>query len=380
MTNQETKMKICFFGDTAAFHLWRWSKYFANKEHEVHVVTFNPNITGDYGNVQVHAVRKKMPGAALLNRIMSTIPMVIDLKKLIKNINPDIIHSHSAGGYAWMPILLGFHPLIVTPWGSDVLIHVQESKIEKLFTILALKKADLITCDGENTKKAIMDLGISSQKIKFITFGVDIQKFKPGLTNKAFKEKLGLVNSKIVISTRFLTPVHNAETLIKAIPPVLEKIANVKFVIVGGGPQKEYLMDLAKALDIFNAVKFIGNVSEDEMVRYLQVADVYVSTSLSESGLAASTAEAMACELPVINTSTGDIKLWIKDGEGGFIVPTKNPEVLSEKIIYLLKNEKIRKKFGKINRKIIEERNNYYREMAKMENLYKKLIKENYES
>jgi len=111
------------------------------------------------------------------------------------------------------------------------------------------------------------------------------------------------------------------------------------------------------------------------MSLYLKSADIYVSTSLSESGLAASTAEAMACELPVINTDTGDINLWIKDGKGGFIVPTKNPEVLAEKIVYLLRNDDERKKLGKNNRKVIEERNNYYKEMEKMEEIYKKIIR-----
>ena len=121
----------------------------------------------------------------------------------------------------------------------------------------------------------------------------------------------------------------------------------------------------------------MGKVEESEMVTYLQLSDIYVSTSISESGLASSTAEAMACELPVINTDTGDINLWIKNGEGGFIIPTESPKILAEKIIYLLKYEKERTKFGKINRKIIKERNNYYKEMAKMENVYEKLVKDN---
>lgn len=111
------------------------------------------------------------------------------------------------------------------------------------------------------------------------------------------------------------------------------------------------------------------------MAQYLRSADIYVSTSLSESGLAASTAEAMACELPVINTDTGDIRFWIQDGEGGFVIPVKNPNILAEKLIYLLENDTQRLAFGKNNRKIIKERNNYYKEMADIEIIYKSIIK-----
>lgn len=368
-------MKICFFGDAAAHHLRRWAKYFTNKGHEIHVVTFNANILDNYGEVKVHIVKKWIPGSMLASRILSIIPMIIKLKTLLKNIAPDIIHSHSVGGYAYMVAASGFHPFIVTPWGSDVLIDIQNSRVERFFTKFALRKADVITCDGKNTKNTMINLGISPRKIKFITFGVDIQKFKPSPEKKDFRKKLRLPNSKIVVSTRFLTSVHDIETFIKAIPGVLREISDVKFVIIGNGPQKEYLMNLAKRLGIFNAIKFAGKVSEEEMSLYLKSADIYVSTSLSESGLAASTAEAMACELPVINTDTGDIRLWIKDGEGGFIVPTKNPEVLAEKIVYLLKNDDERKKLGKNNRKVIEERNNYYKEMEKMGEIYKKIIR-----
>jgi glycosyltransferase involved in cell wall biosynthesis len=57
------------------------------------------------------------------------------------------------------------------------------------------------------------------------------------------------------------------------------------------------------------------------------------------------------------------------------LVPIKDPKSLAEKIIYLLRNEDVRKRFGKINRQIIEERNNYYGEMKKMEDIYKGLIR-----
>ncbi len=103
--------------------------------------------------------------------------------------------------------------------------------------------------------------------------------------------------------------------------------------------------------------------------------DVYVSTSLSDAGIDASTAEAMACGLPVVVTDVADNKKWVDNGVNGFVVPVKDPKSLAEKIIYLLQNEDIRKKFGKINRKIIEERNNYYKEMKKMEDIYKELIR-----
>lgn len=368
-------MKICFFGDAAAHHLRRWARYFTDKGHEVHVITFNPNILNDYEPVKVHLVKKRLLSPVLAVRMLNFIPMIFDIKNLIKNINPDIIHSHSAGGYAWMPALLGFCPFVVTPWGNDVLIDVQDSKVERFFTTFALKKADLIICDGENTKNAVVILGVPNKKIRYITFGVDIQKFRPDLKNRDyFRKKYNLSGQKIVISTRTLNPIHNVETFVRSIPIVLKSSPSAKFIIVGDGSEQRYLINLSQSLNINNAIMFLGKIEEIEMASALQASDIYVSTSLSESGLAASTAEAMACELPVINTDTGDIGLWLKDGECGFIIPTKNPEILAEKIVSLLNNNELIARFGKKNRKAIEENNNYYLEMEKTEKSYKKLI------
>ena len=82
----------------------------------------------------------------------------------------------------------------------------------------------------------------------------------------------------------------------------------------------------------------------------------------------------MACGLPVVITDFGDNSKWVEDGVNGFVVPLKDPKALAEKIIYLLKNEDERMKFGGRNRKIVEERSNYYTEMKKMEKIYEELI------
>lgn len=64
--------------------------------------------------------------------------------------------------------------------------------------------------------------------------------------------------------------------------------------------------------------------------------DVYVSTSLSDAEIPTSTAEAMACGLPVIVTDAADNKKWIDNGVNGFVVPAKDPKSSSEKIMYLV--------------------------------------------
>jgi glycosyltransferase involved in cell wall biosynthesis len=172
---------------------------------------------------------------------------------------------------------------------------------------------------------------------------------------------------------RSLEPIYDIETLINSIPIVLKEIPEAKFVIAGGGSQKAKLKEQAKSLGISQSVKFTGRMPNDRLPEYLNSADIYVSTSLSDAGLASSTAEAMACGLAVIITDFGDNKKWVEDGTNGFLIPLSDPQVLASKIIQLIRNKEIRDKFGQINRQIIEERNDYHKEMEKIENIYKEI-------
>ncbi len=360
-------MKICFFAGANSVHSHRWIRYFVDKGHNIYWISLMP-FTEPLPDVYFYNI------GPLSTNPIKIIFQALKVRRLIKKINPDVFHIHSAGTYGLIGALASFHPLIVTTWGSDVLLT---STIKKPFIRWALKKADLITCDADHMIEAMKKLGADESKMRLVYFGVETDKFMPGEKDKELVEKLELGNSPIVISLRNLEPVYDIETLIKAIPEILQHIANAKFIIAGSGSQENYLKDIAKLLRIMESIKFIGRYSHNELRKYLTTADVYVSTSLSDAGIAASTAEAMTCGLPVIITDSGENKKWVKDGENGFVIPVKNPKILAEKIIYLLKNEDVRKMLGEAGRRTIEEKNNYYREMEKMGKIYEEIVKKN---
>ncbi len=361
-------MKLCFLASIEDNHSRKWIRYFIDKGYEVHWISLPSVYIKEAKGAKIYLIKD------FSSKSLDIIFNTLSVKNLIREINPDIIHAHYVGVNGLLGALSGFHPFILTAFGSDVLINSQ-SKIKKFFIKFSLNKTNLITCDGENTKEEMINFGIDSKKIKIIYFGVDPEKFKKEPKDENLKEKLNLSGSPIVISLRMLKEIYNLETLIRAIPVVLKEVPETKFIIAGEGDQKQYLINLAESLNISEMTKFVGHIPHNNLPRYLNLADIYVSTSLSDGGLAVSTAEAMACGLPVIITDSGDNKKWVKDGENGFIIPVKNQKLLAEKIIYSLRNQNAREMFGMINQKIIEEKYNYYKEMSKAENLYKELIK-----
>jgi glycosyltransferase involved in cell wall biosynthesis len=346
-------------------------KYFAKGKNEIHWISLAPLTEGGgVGKIRFEQIQRR--GI----RTFSIVKAALQVRGLVRKIKPEIVHAHYAGTYGLIGALTGFHPLVVTAWGSDVLIS-GKSLIKGPVVRYVLKRADLITCDADHMAKAMARLGVRVEKINIVYFGIDIERFVPVKRSEDLTRRLGIFGSPVIISLRNLEPVYDVETLIRSIPLVSREIPNAKFVIVGGGSEEARLKDLSDSLGVSESVRFVGRIGNEHILEYLGVADIYVSTSLSDAGIAASTAEAMACSLPVVITDSGENRKWIKNGEGGFVIPVKDWKVLADKITVLLRRKDIRMRCGEMNRTVIEERNNYQKEMEKMNRIYEQLI-ENY--
>ncbi|MCX8182322.1 MAG: glycosyltransferase family 4 protein [Candidatus Methanomethyliaceae archaeon] len=355
-------MRICYLADAESIHTQRWTKFFVKKGHEVHIISSKPFAIKD---VYVHQVPKigKNPMDFLFG--------IFCVRRLVNMIKPDILHAHYVVKYGWWGALSNYHPLILTVWGSDLLGELHRLKIVKILTKFSIKKADLVTYDGYHLKSILRHLSGNENKLKMVFFGVDVDLFKPAPRDEDLAKSLGISKCPVVISLRSLKPIYGVESLVRAIPLVLKYIPDAKFLIFGKGEQESMLRKLVRSLGIEKSVLFMGIVPNELMPKYLNLADVYVSTALSDAGLAASTAEAMACALPVVVTDFGDNRHWVKDGENGFVVPINSHAMLADRIVNLLSDDRLRKKFGEKNRQIISMKNNYYREMEKMEIIYK---------
>ena len=367
-------MNICYLADARAEHTRRWTRYFALKGHRVDLITLNPDVLPDYEPVRLHIVRKPQGSSGILSRMRNLPSVLAGVRRIIRNVRPDVLHAHSAGGYAWLAMVAGFHPYLVTPWGTDILVDARRSRWNRFLTTKALRRADLITCDAYHVKDEMVRIGLLADKIRIVFFGTDMARFdRPADAASKPPEQSIPQNSHTVISTRTQTPIHDIETFVRSVPLVQQTLPGTRFVLVGDGSERRQLEELVAELGVSESVRFVGYVDEEEMVRWLQAADVYVSTSLEDAGLAASTAEAMACGLSVVVTDNADNRKWVEDGAGGFVVPMRNPEVLADRVIRLLMDDEMRAEFGRLNRQVIEERNNYVTEMGRMEAIYEEL-------
>lgn len=358
-------MKLLFIAPGNSIHSYRWVKYFADRGHEVH---WHSMYALGYPLPEgVQYYESDLQWICPLNYFRAFVYM----RGLLKRVKPDILHIHSLGAYG-LGAFCGFHPIVATAWGSDVLMAGHQYG-RRVFVRQVLLKADCITCDADHMIGEVKLLAAEAGRIERVNFGIDTKTFCPKDGRARIRDMLGVGTDPVVISLRSLQPIYDVQSLVRAIPLVLSQVPNAKFLIAGDGVDEEMLKKLAKSLNLLRHILFLGKVNNSDLPDYLNAADVYVSTALSDAGIAASTAEAMACGLPAVVTDSGENKQWIDEGVSGFVVPVKSPEALSQRIVHLLNDERRRRSFGKAGRKTIEERNDYWREMEKMERIYREV-------
>jgi L-malate glycosyltransferase len=368
-------VRIGILADGLAEHTRRWATFFAGKGHEVHLITWNERILPDYGPVVVHQLRKRITGPTLLRTPRNFLAIKAAVREILARHRVEVLHAHSAGSYAWIARAARFRPYIVTPWGTDILVDAKKHWFVRMLTKWALRGAEGIVSDAVHMSRELAGLGVDESKIELVMFGVNLERFQPAREGVSdLRNRFNLGSHPVVISTRTLNPIHDVETFVRAIPLIAKAMPDARFVVASDGKDRMALEHLVDQLKVRDIVRFPGYLKEDEMATWLAVASVYVSTSLADAGLAGSTAEAMATELPVVVTSNADNESWVGSGEGGFLVPERNPDAVARATIELLRDANARRRFGIRNRRVIAERNNYHTEMTKMEAIYRKAI------
>lgn len=364
-------MRICFIGDASGYHVRRWISYFGKMGYQTHCIS-----TGDaeIPGVTVHHIRNRRTAFGFRHMFYPIYYFAV--KRLLDHIRPDVVHGLQINYYSYMAMHAGCKPFVITPFGGDVLVKPKKSPISKNIAEYCLSRADLITTDAEHIQETLVRLGADARKIRLIYFATDVAHYRPQGKDEGLVDVLGLRGCTCVISMRHLMPIYNIETLIRSIPMVAAKCQSVKYLIFSHGPDEEMLKALAKSLRVSEKILWLGFLSGEQLPKYINLGDIYVSTSLSDAGLAASTGEAMACGLPAIITDFGDNAQWVRNEINGFLFPMKDYKALAESILRLAGNPELRARMGAQNRKIIEERYNWEKEMGKMESLYRQLVGE----
>ena len=172
--------------------------------------------------------------------------------------------------------------------------------------------------------------------------GVDTAEFRPGAGGAAIRERLGLTSRPLVVCVSRLVPRKGQDTLLQAWPAVRREISGATLLLVGAGPYRKALEQLAAKLGIADAVVFAGSVPQAELPAYFEAGDVFAMPcrtrrrGLDVEGLGIVYLEASATGLPVVVGDSGGAPDAVLDGETGYVVPGSDPDSAARRITELL--------------------------------------------
>ena len=301
------------------------------------------------------------------------------LKRVIRDIRPDLIHAWGVWSYSFLAALADFHPVLVMPFGSDILLHPKKSMLVKLICHYSVSRADMITCDCEAVRKILAEeYRFPEEKIVVFPWGIELDMFRVSVAEREkIRAEYQWEGKKILIMTRHFEPIYGIEYFLAALSEVIRLDGDVRMFLVGDGTLRNKINGLIAKYDLENFVELTGKVSRQELVKYLNASDLYVSSSLSD-GTPVTLLEAMACQLPVVVTDIPAVLEWVKDGYNGFVLPARDPQMLASKILTLLSSSYLPKLMGERNLKIAHERADWEKNIKVLENIYTSLVSGNH--
>lgn len=250
---------------------------------------------------------------------LRNIKAVKQIRAYLKNIAPDVVHIHQANSYAWHTLraiakLTQRPKVILTAWGSDVLVLPKQGKLMRRMVEYNLRHVDMITSDSLFMSATIAELlGKVSRPIHTINFGI---QNVPQLASQMSKQQ-------IILSNRLHKPLYRIDKIIQAFAVLVKHdliTTEYRLVIAGSGEESTNLQQIAQDLGISSQVIFTGMLDYTELVKFYQQAQIFVSVPESD-GTSSSLLEALAygC-VPVLSNLPANLE-WVLDQINGFIAP-----------------------------------------------------------
>ncbi len=215
--------------------------------------------------------------------------------------------------------------------------------------------ADLVimTNDGTQGDRVLQELGVDMRKVRFWLNGVDWESFRFMPQNHEAKACLKLHTRYALLCISRLVNWKRVDRSLRALPAVLERFPDIILVIVGDGPERERLEQLANELGVRGHVRFEGAIPHSEVPKYLAAADIFLSF-YDWSNVGNPLLEAMMAGKCIVTLNNGDTGQFIKNGENGILLEYEDLPKLSEIIKTLLADKELKDRMGANARRFAE--------------------------
>jgi phosphatidylinositol alpha-1,6-mannosyltransferase len=251
----------------------------------------------------------------------------------------------------------------MAPGARQLLRHIASS-VDVLTYLGDYTRGRLASAVGED----------NGAKLSRLTPGVDTTMFRPGLGAEV-RSRLGLADRPVIVCVSRLMPRKGQDVLVEALPLVQRAVPDAALLLVGGGPSRGRIEQLARKLGVESSVVLTGSVPWAELPAYYGAGDVFAMpcrTRLAGAdveGLGIVFLESAACGLPVVAGNSGGAPDAVLEGETGFVVDGRSPEEVTERLVRLLAHHDVAASMGERGRVWVTAEWSWERSLARLQTM-----------
>lgn len=356
------KLKIAFLSGGRFTHIGAYLEFFKERGHDVRWIKFDRS-DRDFGMLS-YDIFGGASGARPFSKWKYLLAGV-SIRKILRDIKPDILHGHYATSAGVISVMSGFRPFVISVHGSDV-IGSMSSVMWRRILQSVFKRAAGVNVVSQQLAELTQRLGVPEEKILELTQGVDVNLFD-------YKPSSKLSHPVRLICTRALKRVCGMVTIINACETLQKENVPFTLTLAASGPLQNQLVKMVSRKGLSENMKFIGGYDNKELPAILRNHDIYVSASLWD-GTSVSLLEAMACGLfPVVSRIESN-QVWVKEGKTALMFECGRAEELAEKIKHVVCEYQLRRSAILENRKVVEEKANREKNMLVLEKWYYEIL------
>jgi len=239
--------------------------------------------------------------------------------------------------------------LLFNPASAHSGLHAAYEHLQRTL----LHQVDVFLPVSHYTAGLLHERSIPPRCTQVIPNGTDPERFRPR-DGTPLRERLGLTDCSLLLTVGRLVRRKGIDTVLRALPTIVEDCSDVAYIIAGTGPDRARLGRIADRLGVRDRVQFAGDIDHDRLPLYYSTADLFVMPARQDppdvEGFGLVFLEANACGTPVVGAATGGIPEAIRDGETGLLVPPDAPGVLADAARRLLANPGLANTLGRQGR------------------------------
>lgn len=342
-------MKIIYFSFDYGPHDHRFLSALAESEHQV----FYVRLQRGPRQVEDRPVPGKIEqvlweGGQGVFRWRDLPKYVLGLRRIIRRIQPDLIHAGPIQTCAFIAVLTGFRPILTMSWGFDLMKDVQRGWWWRFATRYTLRRSAYFTSDAQVTRDKAVAYGMDPNRTVVFPWGVDLQHFSPPTAH-------GPRSGFTLFCNRSWEPNYGVDVLARAFVRVAAQKPDVGLMLLGGGSQGQLIRQILERAGVAERVTFAGQIGQKDLPRYYHLADLFISPSHVD-GSSVSLMEALACGLPCLVSDIPANKEWVFEGRNGWLFPDGDVDALTAKILAVIAMRASLGEVGAHARAVAEER------------------------